>query len=510
MKGGRIILIPPDPEAALMYKCFVANDVSHDKGFTAPESVSSRSRRKLLQARKDGRQVTTSAEVCNEMESLSEEENLHAVAMAEKSERLVRDSRLGGVGGDGGTTIGARSCGATADVLGAKKTTRDQDSDAVDVDVDNELGGMRSEVSDSCCPTEIMDMDLDIVLRHKHRMVRSTRNLVPPVQSKVLNKHGQELEKILVKDIKMCHQELTTQSSQTERLVQRKPKKYRYVHGDYKIDLVTDTTTGETKSRQDDKSNKQGQRHMSDSDVDVEFEESSEILSEFDVPTGLLTTDLMEVFQYCQYDVGIVSDQKPCEHQLVKSLKTNCHTKQNRSVGGTAGLCTSQSSQTDQPGQLMPNTYCLVHSCDMVHVVTDDINRKATRKLNKDHSHHGQRHHSDFDNCLSASKIGPVDLETRSRKPTSKGKLEGSLRNDEHVHSQLCVRNKGEPVCFNGIHYQKRSQLSSDQHTSRKYAGKCSSSFMCSNKNNSSFDGFSDLDTNIDGDKNNCEKKSLS
>ena len=87
-----------------MYKYFVANDGSHDKRFTAPEPVSSRTRRKLLQARKDGRQVTTSTEVCKSIESSSEEENLQAVAMAEKSERMVHDSRLSGVGGDGSVT----------------------------------------------------------------------------------------------------------------------------------------------------------------------------------------------------------------------------------------------------------------------------------------------------------------------------------------------------------------------------------------------------------------------
>jgi len=91
---------PPDPNAALMYKYFVANDGSHDKGSTAPEPISSRTRRKLLQAGKDGRQVVTSADVCNAMGSSSEEEIEQATATARKSERLFRDSRLSGVGGD--------------------------------------------------------------------------------------------------------------------------------------------------------------------------------------------------------------------------------------------------------------------------------------------------------------------------------------------------------------------------------------------------------------------------
>ena len=89
-----------------MYKYFVANDGSHDKVSTAPERVSSRTQRKLLQARKDGQQITTSAEICNEMESSSEEENVQAVATAERSERLIRDCLLSSVGGDqaGGAT----------------------------------------------------------------------------------------------------------------------------------------------------------------------------------------------------------------------------------------------------------------------------------------------------------------------------------------------------------------------------------------------------------------------
>jgi len=106
VKGGQKTFPPSDPEAALMYKYFVTNDGSHDKGSTAPEPVSSRTRRKLLQARKDRRQVTTSPEVCNEMESSSEEENVQAAATAKRSERLIHDCRLSGVGGDqaGGAT----------------------------------------------------------------------------------------------------------------------------------------------------------------------------------------------------------------------------------------------------------------------------------------------------------------------------------------------------------------------------------------------------------------------
>ena len=89
-----------------MYKYFVTNDGSHDLRSTDPEPVLSRTRRKLLLAKKNGEQITTTAEVCHEMEFSSEEENVQAVAAAEKSERVIRDCCLSGVGGDrvGGAT----------------------------------------------------------------------------------------------------------------------------------------------------------------------------------------------------------------------------------------------------------------------------------------------------------------------------------------------------------------------------------------------------------------------
>jgi len=75
----------------------------------------------------------------------------------------------------------------------------------------------------------------------------------------------------LVEDTKVYHQEVTTQSPQTEPLVLGKPMRYRFVRGDKNLDLATDTTTGETKRRQGIKSNKLGRRQNSDSVVDIKF-----------------------------------------------------------------------------------------------------------------------------------------------------------------------------------------------------------------------------------------------
>jgi len=89
-------------------------------------------------------------------------------------------------------------------------------------------------------------MDPDVAFGCECCMVRSTRNLVSFVQSMVVVKLGQALEENLVKDAKVYHQELTTQSPQAELLVLVKPKKYRFVHGDGNVDLVSDTIAVET------------------------------------------------------------------------------------------------------------------------------------------------------------------------------------------------------------------------------------------------------------------------
>jgi len=50
----------------------------------------------LLQAGKDGRQITTSADVCNEMGSSCEEQDEQAAATARRSERVGGDRVSGG------------------------------------------------------------------------------------------------------------------------------------------------------------------------------------------------------------------------------------------------------------------------------------------------------------------------------------------------------------------------------------------------------------------------------
>ena len=87
-------MFTPEPNAALNKKCFVANGGSHDNRSIIPEPVSSRTRRKLQLYKSDGKQITTSAEICHEMESSSEDENVEAVAAFERSQKQVKDSQV--------------------------------------------------------------------------------------------------------------------------------------------------------------------------------------------------------------------------------------------------------------------------------------------------------------------------------------------------------------------------------------------------------------------------------
>jgi len=227
-------------------------------------------------------------------------------------------------------------------------------------------------------------------------------------------------------------------------------------------------------------------------------------LSECDALSDSMIIDPEVAFEYRQYTVGVAKHQEPSEQQLVKADR---FPKQRRNVKGTAGKCTSQSSQTDQPRQQMPNTHRFVHSNGKVDVVTD--NTKATRKPNKDHSHYGRRQQTDSDSCLSASETEPDDPETRSRKPTSERQLRELQRSGEHACSQLSVRNDSGPVYFSTYHYHKKPQLNGSQHTNRKDAGRCVSSFTRSHKGSDSSDGSSDANSVTDGDKNkrrnNCQ-----
>jgi len=83
---GRKTLTPPESIAALSEKCFVAHDRPHDNRFIIPEPVSSRTRRKLQLEKCDGKQVTSSAEVYNEMEPSSEDEEGEMNATCNRSQ----------------------------------------------------------------------------------------------------------------------------------------------------------------------------------------------------------------------------------------------------------------------------------------------------------------------------------------------------------------------------------------------------------------------------------------
>jgi len=77
-------------------KYYVASAGSRDNGSIAPGPVSSRTRRKLTQALKEGRQVTLSAEVYGSEESSDKEEFEQAVTVAGQSERMDRVSQRSG------------------------------------------------------------------------------------------------------------------------------------------------------------------------------------------------------------------------------------------------------------------------------------------------------------------------------------------------------------------------------------------------------------------------------
>jgi len=85
---------PPKPIAALSKKYFVANDEPHDNRFVIPEPVSSRTRRKLQLSKCDGKQVTPTAEVYNEMEPSSEDEESEIDAAFTRSQMQAMDSEV--------------------------------------------------------------------------------------------------------------------------------------------------------------------------------------------------------------------------------------------------------------------------------------------------------------------------------------------------------------------------------------------------------------------------------
>jgi len=93
-------------------KYFVANDEPHDNKFVIPEPVSSRTRRKLQLSKSDGKQVTSTAEVYNEMEPSSEDEEAEVDATFTRSQMQAMNSEVNeAVSGD--VACGSRAKCAT-------------------------------------------------------------------------------------------------------------------------------------------------------------------------------------------------------------------------------------------------------------------------------------------------------------------------------------------------------------------------------------------------------------
>jgi len=89
----------PDPRTTLN-KLHVVSAGSRDIGSSAPGPVSSRTRRKLTQGLRDGRQVSLSAEVHASEESSDEEEFEQAVTVSRQSERMDRVDQCSGADGE--------------------------------------------------------------------------------------------------------------------------------------------------------------------------------------------------------------------------------------------------------------------------------------------------------------------------------------------------------------------------------------------------------------------------
>jgi len=101
--SDRIMLTPPPPDSqAALNKFYIASTGSHDNGSGVPGPV----RRKLVQALREGQQVTLSAEVHRSEESSNEEEFEQAVTVASQSERMDQvNQRSGGDWGASATDI---------------------------------------------------------------------------------------------------------------------------------------------------------------------------------------------------------------------------------------------------------------------------------------------------------------------------------------------------------------------------------------------------------------------
>jgi len=193
----------------------------------------------MLAHREDG-QAVVSAEVHASDESSDKGEYCQTVAVGGRQGKLDAASQCNDTAGGVAATNGAR-CGAAAGHFTSEYDVQEEEQ---------EFTGVGSEKSDSCSLPELVDMDPDVAFGCKYCVVRSTRNLVPLVQSMVMVKHGQTFEENLVEDTMVYHQELITWSPLIESFVHRVPMKPRFVHGDANVDLVTDTIADETKCGQ--------------------------------------------------------------------------------------------------------------------------------------------------------------------------------------------------------------------------------------------------------------------
>jgi len=100
----------------------------------------------------------------------------------------------------------------------------------------------RNPVTESDAPTELVALDPEINFKRMHT-VTSTRKLVPPVSKKVSEKSKTQVREKEKRKVKLPYQEFTSQSSQTENQGHRRSRTYKFVHGDGRVDVVTDMMT---------------------------------------------------------------------------------------------------------------------------------------------------------------------------------------------------------------------------------------------------------------------------
>jgi len=111
-----------------------------------------------------------------------------------------------------------------------------------------------------------MALDPEIDFRHEHYTTEAAKDLVPSVPPKVKARHGDSPKKSSRGGSKILYQEFTSQSSQAERPTQRRPRSYRFVHSDGRVDVVTDLTSGRSNRQRDPKAKGRSRRQTSDTD----------------------------------------------------------------------------------------------------------------------------------------------------------------------------------------------------------------------------------------------------